>query len=59
MSLLDEGLVDSRRVRGPRQLTDVYLLALAVQHGGRLVTFDGGVSRDAVMGARPEHLVQL
>lgn len=30
VSLLDESRVNTRRVHGPRQLTDVYLLALAV-----------------------------
>jgi uncharacterized protein len=59
VSLLDNALVHTTRVHGPRQLTDVYLLALAVRHGGRLVTFDGGVARDAVAGARSEHLLQL
>ena len=39
--------------------TDVYLLALAVAQGGRLVTFDRGISPDAVAGAQPKHLVTL
>ncbi len=38
-------------VRGYRQLTDVYLLALAVQRGGRFVTLDQRVSIAAVKGA--------
>lgn len=59
VSLLDGSLVDARRVHGPRQLTDAYLLALAVAHGGRLVTFDGGIPLSAVHGARPKHLVVL
>jgi toxin-antitoxin system PIN domain toxin len=42
---------------GHRQLTDVYLLALAVRHGGRLATFDRSISAKEVRGARPEHLV--
>lgn len=58
-SLLDERLIDPTRVHGPRQLTDVYLLALAVRHGGRLVTFDGTIAIAAVKGARKEHLVDL
>ena len=59
VSVLDEAVVDPTRVHGPKQLTDVYLLALAVRHGGRLVTFDVGISLSAVLGARPEHLVRL
>jgi hypothetical protein len=58
-SLLDERLVDATRVHGPRQLTDVYLLALAVKNGGRLVTFDATVAISAVKGARPQHLLRL
>jgi predicted nucleic acid-binding protein len=49
--------VDRSRVHGPRQVTDVYLLALAVHHGGRFVTFDGRVLLEAVTGATQEHLV--
>jgi hypothetical protein len=37
-------------VRG--QLTDTYLLALAVHRGGRLVSFDRRLSCDAVVGGR-------
>lgn len=59
VSLLDERLIDITRVHGPRQITDVYLLALAVKHGGRFVTFDASVSRQAVRGAGQEHLLQL
>lgn len=41
------------------QLTDLYLLALAVKYGGRLVTFDQRIPLSAVQGARVEHLVRL
>jgi toxin-antitoxin system PIN domain toxin len=58
-SVLDDRLIDATRVHGPRQLTDVYLLALAVTHGGRLVTFDATIARGAVKGAKPQHLVAL
>ncbi len=40
ISLLQPGIADWRQVIGARQLTDVYLLALAVERGGRFVTFD-------------------
>ena len=58
-SLLDSTAVDITRVHGPKQLTDVYLLSLAVRNGGRLVTFDAGISLGAVKGAEPRHLVRL
>lgn len=59
MSLLDDETVDVSRVHGPKQLTGVYLLALAVQHHGCLVTFDAGISLTAIRGAKARHLVQL
>ncbi len=58
-SLLDERLIDATRVHGPRQLTDVYLLALAVKNGGRLVTFDASIALGAVKGSKPQHMLQL
>ena len=59
VSLLDPEVVDSTRIHGPRQLTDIYLLALAVRHRGRFVTFDSGIPLAAVRNARPPHLVVL
>lgn len=58
-SVLNSALIDPSRVHGPRQLTDVYLLALAVQRRGCLVTFDSAIAISAVKGARREHLVSL
>ena len=40
VSLLEPGTVDWRRVLASRQVTDLYLLALAIRHGGRFVTLD-------------------
>src|SRR5580704_4194991 len=54
--LLNASLVDWQYVHGAIQVTDAYLLGLAVHHGGRLVTFDHSVPRRAVPGADPEHL---
>ena len=59
VSLLDERAIDTSRVHGPKQLTDVYLLALAVARGGRFVTFDRSLPVDAVAGAQKKHLVVL
>ena len=59
LSLLDGMRVDPTRVHGPRQVTDVYLLALAIARGGRFVTFDRTIPLAAVRGARAEHLVVL
>ena len=59
VSLLDDSGVDRLQLLGPRQLTDVYLLALAVAHGTRLVTLDKSVSIVAVRGASVEHLAVI
>ena len=56
VSLRDGDLFHPRHITGHRQLTDVYLLALAVQHGGRLATFDRTIPLKSVAGAKPEHL---
>jgi uncharacterized protein len=57
VSLLDETVFDRERILGPGQLTDVYLLALAVRHGGRLATLDSAVPSQAVRAAGAKHLV--
>lgn len=59
ISITDPNVFDHSRILGPNKITDVYLLALAVKNGGRLVTFDKGVPIAAVKGAGPEHLVSL
>jgi toxin-antitoxin system PIN domain toxin len=59
VSLLDPRVVDTTRIHGPRQLTDTYLLALAVQHEGRLVTFDTGIPLTAVRKATTQNLLIL
>lgn len=59
VSLLDTNTVDRERIHGPRQVTDAYLLALAVQHEGRFVTFDPSIVRSAVPRAATDHLVVL
>lgn len=59
ISLLDPGRLDWSKVLGSRQVTDVYLLALAVKQDGRFVTLDRGIPRDAVAGVRSDHLVVL
>ncbi len=59
VSLLDPHVADVGRIHGPRQLTDLYLLALAVSRGGRFVTFDAGLPMSAIEGADRRHLVVL
>ncbi|MBI5832415.1 MAG: VapC toxin family PIN domain ribonuclease [Armatimonadetes bacterium] len=59
ISLVTDGTCDLSVVVSPNRLTDVYLLALAVRHGSRLVTFDQRISLSAVPGATADHLLVL
>ena len=56
VSLRSDDLVDFSRVQGHNQITDLYLLALAVRHGGCLVTLDQAIALSSVHGATPAHL---
>ena len=59
VSLRDNARVDFSRVHGHQQITDVYLLALAVKRKGCLATFDRAIALSAVVGAQPRHLKLL
>ena len=59
ISLLDDASVDRERLLSPRQLTDVYLLALAVEHGARLVTLDKSIPIAAARQAKAASLVVI
>jgi hypothetical protein len=50
----DETLFRPEAIAGHRQVTDVYLLGLAIRRGGRLATFDRSIPLKAVRGARAE-----
>ena len=59
VNLLGKGVVDWQRILGHRQVTDAYLLALAVKYGGRLVTLDHRIDPNVVYGAQPDQLIVL
>lgn len=59
VSILDERVVRREHIQGPRQITDLHLLALAVRNGGRLATFDRGIPLKAVHGAQAHHVEVL
>jgi toxin-antitoxin system PIN domain toxin len=56
VSLRDSRLFERTAPATHRQVTDVYLLGLAKRKGGRLATFDGGISLTTVAGATRAHL---
>ena len=59
LSIRTPGVIHFEHLLGHNQLTDAYLLALAVKHGGSLVTFDQTVALSVVHGARGIHLTVL
>lgn len=58
ISLLDPNHVDATRLLESSQVTDSYLLALALAHGGKLATFDRHMATNAVIGgSKALHLI--
>jgi len=52
ISLLDTAVFVEKRLHSSRQLTDIYLLGLAVTRGACLATFDKGIPLSVVSGAQ-------
>ena len=59
IGITDAKAIDASHIHGPRQVSDTYLLALAVRRKGRFVTFDAGIAIKAVRGASASHLLVL
>ena len=58
-SLLDNDHLDTEQFLGHRQVTDAFLLGLAVAHGFSFVTFDARMPMRVVQRARSEQVIQL
>lgn len=59
VSLRTPGMVNWPRVLGHNQITDVYLLGLAVANQGCLVTLDHRIASSTVAGASAKHFLLL
>jgi toxin-antitoxin system PIN domain toxin len=59
ISLADVDRFNPEHILGPKQLTDIYLLALAIKNDGRLATFDRAIPIGAVKACEPHHLVVI
>lgn len=59
LSVLDGSVFDRDRLLDSRQITDAYLLALAVRHDGVFVSLDQGVDPGSVRGAQARHRVVI
>ncbi len=56
ISLRDESIFVGDHIHSSRQLTDLYLLAFAVSHQARLVTFDEKIVISSIRNAAQENL---
>jgi uncharacterized protein len=59
ISILDAARFQHAHMHGHRQLTDLYLLGLAVKNKGRLASFDARIPASAVRGVTAAHMVML
>jgi toxin-antitoxin system PIN domain toxin len=59
ISLRDEKIFSREEILSSGRITDIYLLALATKHEGKLVTFDQNISLKAVRTAKPQNLTVL
>lgn len=59
VSLLNPDIIDHGRLLSPRQLTDIYLLALAVENECRFITFDRSIPTGAAKQARAASLTVI
>lgn len=59
VSIYDSERFEHRRILSAKSLTDLYLLSLAVERKGQLVTFDRGIATSPVIGASSRNLLVL
>jgi toxin-antitoxin system PIN domain toxin len=56
LTFRDESIFIANRLHSSRQLTDLYLLALAIKHQGKLATFDTAIPLSTLLGENEKHL---
>ena len=59
LSLTDSTIFDPAMIEGPQQITDAYLLGLAVKKHAALATLDRSIPLGAVRGARETNLLVI
>lgn len=59
LNIIEQDIINWRHLQGHRQLTDAYLLALAVENQAIFVTLDNRINYYTVKHATPEHLLIL
>lgn len=56
LEFVNDNYIQHHRIKGHRQITDAYLLALAIRHGSVLVTMDQGIASLAEDMRKSENL---
>ena len=56
ISLLDDQYFLHQNIQGPKQMTDIYLLALSIKHDAQFVTTDHHIDLNPVINATEESL---
>lgn len=59
INVVQANVIDWRHLQGHRQLTDAYLLALAVENQAVFVTLDNRINYRTVKNATPDNLLTL
>jgi predicted nucleic acid-binding protein len=59
VSLLDSDRFLPSKLVSHRQITDLYLLGMAILHDVKLITFDMNIPTHAAIGFEPRHLLVL
>jgi toxin-antitoxin system PIN domain toxin len=59
ISIANSSIFDQTKITSPRQITDIYLLGMAVKQRGRFVTLDNSIATNAVLNFKPANLVDL
>jgi toxin-antitoxin system PIN domain toxin len=59
LSVRDDTAILAARIHGSRQVTDLYLLALAAKNGARLATFDRSIPLSAAPNASTTNLLVI
>lgn len=57
ISITDQNLFKFKNLAGPGQITDVYLLALAIINNAKLLTFDNRIATPAIKGNVQDSLI--
>jgi toxin-antitoxin system PIN domain toxin len=59
VSLLDANKFETTKLLSHKQITDLFLIGMAIQHNVKLLTFDRNISTHAAVGFNDRHLIVI